>query len=43
MDAGILTTTATRDLGPVNAAGLREAHRILESGTAIGKITLTGF
>ncbi|MCO5967862.1 zinc-binding alcohol dehydrogenase family protein [Actinoallomurus soli] len=43
VDAGILRTTATRDLGPVNAANLREAHRILESGTAIGKITLTGF
>lgn len=43
VDAGILTTTATKDLGPINAANLREAHRILESGTAIGKITLTGF
>ncbi|MFI8192061.1 zinc-binding alcohol dehydrogenase family protein [Streptomyces sp. NPDC085946] len=43
VDAGILTTTATTDLGVVNAAHLREAHRILESGTAIGKITLTGF
>lgn len=43
VDAGVVTTTATRDLGPVNAANLREAHRILESGRAIGKITLTGF
>ncbi|MEV5744750.1 zinc-binding alcohol dehydrogenase family protein [Microbispora rosea] len=43
VDAGVLTTTAGRDLGPVNAANLREAHRILESGTAIGKLTLTGF
>ncbi|MEU7693575.1 zinc-binding alcohol dehydrogenase family protein [Microbispora hainanensis] len=43
VDSGVLTTTATRDLGPVNAANLREAHRIVESGTAIGKITLTGF
>jgi zinc-binding alcohol dehydrogenase family protein len=42
-DAGILTTTATRDLGPVTAASLREAHRIQESGSAIGKTTLTGF
>jgi len=31
-----------RDLGLINAAGLREAH-IQESGTAIGKTTLTGF
>ncbi|MFF0291888.1 zinc-binding alcohol dehydrogenase family protein [Streptomyces sp. NPDC005262] len=43
VDAGILVSTATRDLGPVNASNLREAHRIMESGTAIGKITLTGF
>ncbi|MFF3909700.1 zinc-binding alcohol dehydrogenase family protein [Streptomyces sp. NPDC001848] len=43
VDAGILVSTATKDLGPVNAANLREAHRIMESGTAIGKITLTGF
>ncbi|MFJ4682986.1 zinc-binding alcohol dehydrogenase family protein [Streptomyces sp. NPDC088789] len=43
VDRGVLTTTATQDLGTVNAAHLREAHRILESGRAIGKITLTGF
>lgn len=43
VDAGALRTTATRDLGAINAAHLREAHRILESGSAIGKMTLTGF
>ncbi|MEU5608189.1 zinc-binding dehydrogenase [Streptomyces sparsogenes] len=43
VDAGILTTTATTDLGTVNAEHLREAHRVLESGRAIGKITLAGF
>lgn len=43
VDDGVLTTTAYRDLGPVNAANLREAHRMLETGSAIGKITLTGF
>ncbi|GAA2275831.1 zinc-binding alcohol dehydrogenase family protein [Kitasatospora cystarginea] len=43
VDAGRLTTTATQDLGPINAANLRRAHRIQESGTAIGKTTLTGF
>ncbi|MEU9157715.1 hypothetical protein AB0D59_46115 [Streptomyces sp. NPDC048417] len=42
-DAGILTSTATRDLGPINAANVREAHRIQETGAAIGKTTLTGF
>ncbi|MEU5251984.1 zinc-binding alcohol dehydrogenase family protein [Streptomyces longwoodensis] len=43
VDSGILTTTATTDLGTVDAAHLREAHRVLESGKAVGKITLTGF
>ncbi|MGW3040971.1 zinc-binding alcohol dehydrogenase family protein [Kitasatospora sp. NPDC001159] len=43
VDAGVLATTATRDLGPVNAANLREGHRLQESGTAVGKTTLTGF
>ncbi|MGI5228738.1 zinc-binding alcohol dehydrogenase family protein [Actinoallomurus sp. CA-142502] len=43
VDRGLLVTTATRDLGVINAAHLREAHRIMESGTAVGKITLTGF
>jgi zinc-binding alcohol dehydrogenase family protein len=43
VDEGILRTTATRDLGVINAADLREAHRILESGSAVGKVTLTGF
>ncbi|MFF7006542.1 zinc-binding alcohol dehydrogenase family protein [Streptomyces fimicarius] len=43
VDAGFLTTTATVDLGTINAENLREAHRVLESGKAIGKITLTGF
>ncbi|MEV7680520.1 zinc-binding alcohol dehydrogenase family protein [Streptomyces sp. NPDC088341] len=43
VDQGVLTTTAHRELGPVNAANLREAHRIQESGTSIGKITLSGF
>lgn len=43
VDAGVLRTTAIRDLGPVNAANLRAAHRLQESGTTIGKTTLTGF
>lgn len=43
VDEGALQTTATQDLGTINAAHLREAHRILESGSAIGKVTLTGF
>ncbi len=43
VDQGLIHTTATRDLGTINAAHLREAHRVLESGTAVGKITLTSF
>jgi zinc-binding alcohol dehydrogenase family protein len=43
VDAGILQTTVTRTLSPINAANLREAHRIAESGSAIGKTTLVGF
>ncbi|MFD5467979.1 zinc-binding alcohol dehydrogenase family protein [Kitasatospora sp. NPDC127059] len=43
VDAGTLTTTATKDLGTINAANLRKAHHLQESGTVIGKTTLTGF
>jgi len=43
VDAGSVTSTATEDLGRINAANLRQAHRLLESGSAIGKTTLTGF
>jgi NADPH:quinone reductase-like Zn-dependent oxidoreductase len=43
VDAGILQTIVTRTLSPINAANLKEAHRIAESGTAIGKTTLVGF
>jgi zinc-binding alcohol dehydrogenase family protein len=43
IDAGTLTTTLGRDLGRLDAANLREAHRLLEEGRAIGKLVLTGF
>jgi zinc-binding alcohol dehydrogenase family protein len=42
-DEDAIVSTATRDLGPINAANLREAHRLQASGTTIGKLTLTGF
>ena len=42
-DEDAIVSTATRDLGPVNAGNLREAHRLQASGTTIGKLTLTGF
>jgi zinc-binding alcohol dehydrogenase family protein len=43
VDTGALASTATQDLGPINAANLRRAHQLLESGSSIGKTTLTGF
>ena len=43
VDQGVIRTTAIQHLGKINAANLLEAHRLLESGTAIGKIVLEGF
>ena len=41
IDAGTLRTTMTRQLGPLDAATMREAHRLVESGDAIGKVVVT--
>lgn len=43
VEAGKLRTTLTEVLGPICAAGLRQAHRRLESGTTIGKLVLAGW
>ncbi len=43
IDAGELHSTLTQRLGPINAANLREAHRLLESGRSIGKLALEGW
>jgi len=43
IDAGELRSTRTETLAPINAANLREAHRRLESGSTIGKLTLAGW
>ncbi|EGY01950.1 zinc-binding alcohol dehydrogenase family protein [Nitrospirillum viridazoti Y2] len=43
VDAGVLRTTMTQDLGGVSAANLRRAHAVVESGTARGKLVLSGF
>ncbi len=43
VDAGVLRSTLTEVLGPINAANLREAHRRLESGTTVGKLVLSGW
>ncbi len=42
-EQGKVFTTKTQSLGAINAENLREAHALLESGRAIGKLTLTGF
>ncbi|MBU9169195.1 zinc-binding alcohol dehydrogenase family protein [Burkholderia gladioli] len=43
VDAGTLRATVGQQLGAINAANLREAHRLLEAGRAIGKLVLSGF
>lgn len=40
IDNGTLQTTANTALSPINAANLRAAHKALEDGSVIGKITL---
>ncbi len=43
VDSGNIVTTLTRTLRPINAANLREAHRLIEDGHTTGKIVLEGF
>lgn len=43
VDAGIIRTTVTDNYGRINAANLRRAHALIESGKARGKIVLEGF
>lgn len=43
VDHGRIRHTMTRNLGPMTAAKLREAHALVESGTMIGKVVLEGF
>jgi zinc-binding alcohol dehydrogenase family protein len=43
VDAGVLRTTMRENLGVIDAANLRKAHALLESGTAIGKVVLSGW
>lgn len=43
IDKGTLKTTVGENGGKINAANLRKAHAILESGQAKGKIVLEGF
>ena len=43
VDAGTLRTTMTQHLGAINAANLKKAHALIESGKSIGKVVLEGF
>jgi zinc-binding alcohol dehydrogenase family protein len=43
IDAGIIRTTVAETYGAINAANLRRAHTMIESGRSIGKIVLEGF
>lgn len=43
IDAGNIKTTVSEVLSPINAANMREAHRLVETGQARGKIVVEGF
>jgi NADPH:quinone reductase len=43
VDAGKIRTTLGENFGPINAANLKRAHALIESGRAKGKIVLAGF
>lgn len=43
VDEGRLRTTLGKNLGKITAANVREAHALIESGHAKGKIVLEGF
>jgi zinc-binding alcohol dehydrogenase family protein len=40
VDAGVLRSTANRVFHPLDAASLREAHRLVENGGMIGKVVV---
>lgn len=43
IDAGRIRTTLDTVLSPINAENMREAHRLIETGTAKGKVVVEGF
>ncbi len=43
VDDGLIRTTHTTTLGPIDAAHLRAAHAQVESGQTLGKVVLAGF
>jgi NADPH2:quinone reductase len=43
IDDGVIVATLAQELTPINAANLRKAHAMIESGASIGKIVLSGW
>ncbi|HEY2279271.1 MAG TPA: zinc-binding alcohol dehydrogenase family protein [Streptosporangiaceae bacterium] len=43
VDEGTIRTTLTRELSPVSAATLREAHAMVEAGRMVGKVVVSGW
>lgn len=43
VDDGLIVTTMAKEMTPINAANLREAHGLIESGRTLGKIVLQGW
>jgi len=43
VDAGRIQTTMQTNLGTINAANMKRAHALVESGKTLGKIVLAGF
>jgi zinc-binding alcohol dehydrogenase family protein len=43
IDKGVLRTTLDQTFGTINAANLKRAHALIESGTSRGKIVLEGW
>jgi NADPH2:quinone reductase len=43
IDKSVLRTTLDQTLGTINAANLKKAHKLIESGTAVGKVVLEGW
>jgi NADPH:quinone reductase-like Zn-dependent oxidoreductase len=43
VEAGVLRSTMTNNLGKIHAANLRRAHKMLEEGHVTGKLVLEGW
>jgi hypothetical protein len=43
VDAGLVRSTVAEHFGAINAANLKRAHALIESGRARGKVVLEGF